>query len=75
MPRVYITKEDRVCRQFSDFVRGELKRQNKRHKDLADCLNISTVAVTQRINGKTMWTLPDIVQTLDFLHSTYELGV
>lgn len=74
MPRVYITKEDRECRRFSDFVRGELKRQNKRYKDLAECLNLSTVAVNQRINCKTRWSLPDIIQTLDFLHSTYEIG-
>ena len=74
MPRVYLTKEDRECQRFSDFVRGELKRQDKRHKDLADCLNISQVATTNKINGKTKWSLSDMIQTLDFLHSSYVIG-
>jgi len=74
MPRVYLTNEERECRRFSDFVRGELKRQGKRHKDLADCLNISQVAATKKINGKSIWSLSDIVQTLEFLHSSYVIG-
>ena len=52
MPRVYLTNEERECRRFSDFVRGELKRQGKRHRDLADYLNTSQVNVTYKINGK-----------------------
>lgn len=71
MPKVYLTTEERECNRFSDFVRGELRRQGKFHKDLANELNLSTVAVTQRINGKTRWTLPEIIQTLCFLKSEY----
>lgn len=74
MPRVYLTNEERECRRFSDFVRGELKRQGKRHKDLADCLNVSQVNVTYKINGKVAWTLSDVIQTLAFLNTSYEIG-
>ena len=74
MPRVYLTTEERECRRFSDFVRGELKRQGKRHRDLADYLNTSQVNVTYKINGKVAWSLSDIIQTLEFLNSSYEIG-
>lgn len=74
MPKVYISAEERECHRFSDFIRGELKRQNKRHSDLAYELNLSTVAVTQRINGKTRWTLPEIIQTINYLNTEYTIG-
>lgn len=74
MPKVYLTAEERECNRFSDFIRGELKRQDKRHKDLADELNLSTVAITQRINGKTRWTLPEIIQAVNFLNTEYTIG-
>ena len=74
MPRVYLTNEERECRRFSDFVRGELKRQGKRHRDLADYLNTSQVNVTYKINGKVAWSLSDIIQTLEFLNSSYVIG-
>ena len=74
MPRVYLTNEERECRRFSDFVRGELKRQGKRHRDLADYLNTSQVNVTYKINGKVAWSLSDIILALEFLKSSYVIG-
>ena len=74
MPRVYLTTEERECRRFSDFVRGELKRQGKRHRDLADYLNTSQVNVTYKINGKVAWSLSDIILALEFLKSSYVIG-
>lgn len=74
MPRVYLTTEERECRRFSDFVRGELKRQQKRHSDLADVLNLNQPTVTKKINGKVTWTLPEIIQTIYFLNVEYTIG-
>lgn len=74
MPRIYLTSEEREENRFCDFVRGTLKRNGLRHKDLADALNLPTVSITQRINGKSRWTLPEMIQTLHFLGCTYTLG-
>lgn len=74
MPRVYITTEKRECDRFSDFVRGTLKRKGLRHKDLADELGITQVAVTKRINGATRWTLPEMIQTIMFLDTEWTIG-
>ena len=74
MPKVYLTKEERECRRFSDYVRGELKRQKRSHSDLAAELNITQSAVTQKINGKIVWTLPEMITTLMFLGEEYTIG-
>lgn len=74
MPRVYLTNEERECRRFSDFVRGELKRQGKQQQDLADCLNVTRECVTLKINGKRKWTLSDMILALEFLKSSYVIG-
>ena len=74
MPKLRPTPEQRECNRFSDFVRGELKRQGKQQQDLADCLRLTRTAVTKKINGKAAWSLSDIVQTLEFLNSSYVIG-
>ena len=74
MPKVYLTAEERECRRFSDFVRGELKRQGKKHSDLADELNLTQPTVTMKINGRIVWTLPEIIQTVGYLNTVYIIG-
>ena len=74
MPKLRPTPEQMECNRFSDFVRGELKRQGKKHSDLADELNLSQPTVTQKINGKVVWTLPEIIQTVDYLNTEYTIG-
>lgn len=74
MPKVYLSKEEKVNNNFCDFVRGELHRQNKLFSELAYELNLPTVSVTNRINGKTRWTLQEVVTTLAFLGKAYQFG-
>lgn len=74
MPKIYLTNEERENNRFCDFVRGELHRQNKLFSELAHELNLPTVSVTNRVNGKTRWTLPEIIGTLSFLGKSYEFG-
>lgn len=74
MPRVYLSIEERECRRFSDFVRGELKRQGKLHRDLADELGLPRDAVTRRLSNKRRWTLEEIVQTISYLDTEYTIG-
>jgi hypothetical protein len=74
MPKVYLSKEEKENCRFCDFVRGELHRQDKLFSDLAYELNLPTPSVTNRINGKARWTLPEIVATLSYLGKSYEFG-
>lgn len=74
MPKVYLSTEKRECNQFSDFVRGELKRQKKQHADLAYELNLSRASVTNKINGKISWSLQEVIQTVHFLGQEYTFG-
>lgn len=74
MPKTFITTEQRESNRFNDFVRGELRRQNLRHSDLATELSLPTVSVTNRINGVSRWTLPEIISTLSFLGCSYRFG-
>ena len=75
MPKVFITSEQREINRFNDYVRGELRRRNLRHADLADELNLPQVSITNRLNGKTEWTLADIIKTLSFFDTGYQFGV
>ncbi len=74
MPKVFITSEKREESRFSDFIRGELKRRNLRQADLAAELELPTVSVTQRLNGKSRWTLPEIITALSFLNTSFTFG-
>lgn len=74
MPKVYLSIEERECNRFSDFVRGELRRKGLTHNDLAKELCLSQVAVTARINGRTAWSLKDIITTLNYLGASFTFG-
>jgi len=74
MPKVFITNESKEISHFTDFIRGELKRQGKTHSDLAAELGISRVNLTNKINGRTAWSLTEIVTTLHFLNVSFTFG-
>lgn len=74
MPKVYITNEQKEIDHFNDRIRGELHRQGLRFEDLAYELNLPTPSVTNRINNKSRWTLPEIIATLSFLGMSYQFG-
>jgi len=74
MPKVYLTTEERECNRFSDYVRRELRNQKKTHSDLASELHLTQSTVTQKINGKIVWTLPEMITTLMFLGEEYTIG-
>ena len=74
MPKIYLSKEERDCQHFCDFVRRELRVQKKKRSDLADELGLPLSSVTQRINGNARWNLSEIITTLYFLNTSYEFG-
>lgn len=74
MPKVFITKEEKENHRFNDFVRGELHRQGLRFEDLANELCLPTPSITNRINGRSRWTLGEVISTLSFLGRSYQFG-
>jgi hypothetical protein len=74
MPRVYLTTEEREVNRISDFIRGELRRQNRRYSDVAKELNLSTASISQKINGKVPWSLAEVVQIFHYLKASWTIG-
>jgi len=74
MPRVNLDKTSYTEHRFSDLVRGELVRQGKKRQELADYLGKTPQVIGQKLAGKVVWTLPEMVQTMDFLDITFTIG-
>jgi hypothetical protein len=74
MPRVKLNKAEYTEHRFSDLVRGELVRQGKKRQELADYLWKTPQVIGQKLAGKVVWTLPEMVQTMDFLDITFTIG-
>lgn len=58
-------------RQLNDFIRGELKDQNISQKDLAYMLNLPQSGVSDRLTGKTDWTLWEILNVFAILNINF----
>ena len=58
-------------RQLNDFIRGELKDQNISQKDLAYMLNLPQSGVSDRLSGKTDWTLWEILNVFAILNINF----
>lgn len=75
MPRVKLNKAEYTEHLFSDLVRGELARQRLKQKDLAAYLGKTPQAIGQKMLGKAPWTLGEMAETMDFLNTTFTIGV
>ena len=58
-------------RQLNDFIRGELKVKNISQKDLAYMLNLPQSGVSDRLSGKTDWTLWEILNVFAILNINF----
>lgn len=74
MPKVFLTNEEREEFRFNNFLRGMLRMQKKTYEDLGRELNLDKSGISQRINGKTRWTLPEIITALQFLETEFTIG-
>ena len=60
-------KTSQEYRQLNDFVRGEMKRQKISQDDIAYSLNLSQASISQKLSGKTEWTLWEMFNVFELL--------
>lgn len=53
-------------RKFCDWVRGELRRQQKKQSELASYIGTDQSGLSLRLSGKRTWTLKEYFDTLEF---------
>lgn len=74
MPKLRATPEQREINRFNGWVNANLSARKLKKKDLAEPLGVSRGAITQRFNGETKWTLPDIFKVCEFFGEEYTVG-
>ena len=72
MPRTKVDTIRYTINHFNDFIRGELRRQKKRHKDLAEYLGISTATLSQKLNNEVEWSLKQFLKVCEFFGKEIE---
>ncbi len=54
-------------RQLNDFVRGEMRRQKISQASMAYMLKLPPASISQRLSGKTEWTMWEIINVFEIL--------
>ncbi len=72
MPRTKVDTIRYTINHFNDFIRGELRRQKKRQKDLAEYLGISTATLSQKLNSEVEWSLKQFLKVCEFFGKEIE---
>lgn len=67
MPKVTLDPIERELNRFSDWVRGELRRQKKTQRELAAVLGCSPGNISQKLSGEVAWTLREYFTVRRFL--------
>ena len=74
MPKLRATPEQREITRFNGWVNANLSARKLKKKDLAELLDISRGAITQRFNKETRWTLPEIFKICEYFGESYTVG-
>lgn len=72
MTRQTVDKTSSRLRRFSDWVRGELRRQKKNQTELASYIGTDQPGLSLRLNGKRTWTLREYFDVLEFFDANEE---
>ncbi len=72
MPRTKVDTIRYTINHFNDFIRGELRRQKKRQKDLAEYLGISTATLSQKLNSEVEWSFKQFLKVCEFFGKEIE---
>ncbi len=59
-------------RKLNDFIRGEMKRKKISQIKLAESLNLSQVAISNRLKGETEWGLKEVISLFEVLGVEHE---
>lgn len=72
MPRTKVDTIRYTINHFNDFIRGELRRQKKKQKDLAEYLGISTATLSQKLNSEVEWSFKQFLKVCEFFGKEIE---
>lgn len=65
-------KPDRDYNKLNDFLRGEMRRKKVNQARVGEYLHIPQTAVSNRLSGKTEWTLREIMKIYELLGVEHE---
>lgn len=74
MPKLRATPEQKEIRRFNGWIMANLSARKLKKKDLAELLEISRCAVTQRFKEETRWTLTEIFKICEYFGESYTVG-
>ena len=63
---------DKKYVKFNDYLRGELRRRKLSQSQVAIWLNLPQTSVSQRLSGKTEWTVREIMSLYDLMEIEHE---
>lgn len=66
MPKVYLTKQEKLNEEFYKWLIGSMKYRKLRQRDIAKKLGITQQAFSQKV-GKLSFSYPDIVSLFEIL--------
>lgn len=70
--KIYITRTSRSLNKISDYIRGELKRQDLTQEQLANRLGIKQQTLSKWINNPKTLKLENFIDIMQELHTEKE---
>lgn len=74
MPKLRETLEQMERRRFKHWVENNMDDLGLNQTDVGDCLNLSQSKVSNRLNGKTEWSLSEMAKLCELFNEQYVVG-
>ena len=70
--KIYITRTRRSLNKISDYIRGELKRQNLTQEQLADRIGVKQQTLSKWLKNPKVLKLENFIDIIQELHTPKE---
>lgn len=67
-------KVSKDYRQLNDYLRGEMRRKKLNQASLAYSLNLPQSGISERLSGKTDWTVWELLNVFEILGISFDYG-
>lgn len=74
MPKLRETLEQMERRRFRHWVKNNMDDLGLNQTDIGDCLNLPQSKISDRINGKTEWSLTEMAKLCELFNEQYVVG-
>jgi len=74
LPKLRETLEQMERRRFRHWVKNNMDDLGLNQTDIGDCLNLSQPKISDRINGKTEWSLTEMAKLCELFNEQYVVG-